>query len=128
MKIRNKKVTGAITAGVFAASLFLPWTAAPAVAEASAASTVKKGAAGGLAALIILAKINDYRNAHYYEYAKPVGAIEKRFTPMGPYEVADWKADAEGEGAILAADPVMANNAPDDEVLAQCKGLGEALV
>lgn len=97
MKIRNKKVTGAITAGFFAASLFLPWTAAPAVAEASAASTVKKGAAGGLAALIILAKINDYRNAHYYKYAKPVGAIEKRFTPMGPYEVADWKADAEGK-------------------------------
>ena len=40
----------------------------------------------------------------------------------------NWKAEAEGEGAILAADPVMANNAPDDEVLAQCKGLGEALV
>ena len=39
----------------------------------------------------------------------------------------NWKAEAEGEGAVLAADPVMANNAPDDEALAQCKGLGEAL-
>ena len=39
----------------------------------------------------------------------------------------NWKAEAEGEGAVLAADPVMANNAPDDTALAQCKALGEAL-
>ena len=39
----------------------------------------------------------------------------------------NWKAEAEGEGAVLAADPVMANNAPDDAALAQCKALGEAL-
>ena len=39
----------------------------------------------------------------------------------------NWKAEAEGKGAVLAATPVMANNAPDDEALAQCKGLGEAL-
>lgn len=38
-----------------------------------------------------------------------------------------WKADAEAEGAVLAADPVIANNAPDDDALNQCKGLGEAL-
>lgn len=39
-----------------------------------------------------------------------------------------WKADAEAEGAVLAADPVIANNAPDDDALAQCKALGEAIV
>ena len=39
----------------------------------------------------------------------------------------NWKADAEAEGALLAADPVIANNAPDDDALTQCKGLGEAL-
>ena len=38
-----------------------------------------------------------------------------------------WKADAEAEGAVLAADPVIANNTPDDEALAQCKALGEVL-
>jgi hypothetical protein len=38
-----------------------------------------------------------------------------------------WKADAEAEGAVLAADPVIANNAPDDDALAQCKALGEAI-
>lgn len=39
----------------------------------------------------------------------------------------NWKADAEAEGAVLAADPVIANNTPDDDALTQCKGLGEAL-
>ena len=38
-----------------------------------------------------------------------------------------WKADAEAEGVVLAADPVIANNAPDDDALAQCKALGEAI-
>lgn len=39
----------------------------------------------------------------------------------------NWKEDAEGAGANLAADPVIANNEPDDDALAACKALGEAL-
>lgn len=38
-----------------------------------------------------------------------------------------WKEDAESAGAQLAVAPVMANNEPDDDALAQCKALGEAL-
>lgn len=38
-----------------------------------------------------------------------------------------WKEDAENAGAQLAVAPVMANNEPDDDALAQCKSLGEAL-
>ena len=93
----SKKISCVLTAGVFAVSFALPWSATPAVAEASAATKIAKGAAGGLAGLWLLSKIVDYRNAHYYEYAKPVGAIEKQYTPMGPHEVADWKASADGK-------------------------------
>lgn len=39
----------------------------------------------------------------------------------------NWKADCEAEGAQLAADPVIVNGAPDDDGLAQCKALGEAI-
>ena len=40
----------------------------------------------------------------------------------------DWKADAESAGISLACDPVICNDAPDDEALAACQALGEALV
>ena len=38
-----------------------------------------------------------------------------------------WEADASDAGIGLAAESVMANNAPDDDALAKCKALGEAL-
>ena len=93
----SKKISCVLMAGVFAVSFALPWSATPAVAEASAVSKVAKGAAGGLAGLWLLGKIMEYRNAHYYEYAKPVGAIERQYTPMGPHEVADLTAPADGK-------------------------------
>ena len=40
----------------------------------------------------------------------------------------DWKADAESAGISLACDPVICNDAPDDEALAACQALGAALV
>jgi flavodoxin I len=39
----------------------------------------------------------------------------------------NWKADAEAAGAILAADTLIINGTPDDDGLAKCKALGEAL-
>ena len=38
-----------------------------------------------------------------------------------------WKTDAETAGTKLAADPVTANNAPDDTALSGCQALGVAL-
>jgi len=39
-----------------------------------------------------------------------------------------WKADAEGAGISLAHDPVIVNEAPDDDAEAALKELGAALV
>ena len=39
----------------------------------------------------------------------------------------NWEEDAKAAGADLAADSVMANEAPDDDALAACKALGEVL-
>lgn len=39
-----------------------------------------------------------------------------------------WEEIAKGDGAVLVADSLIVNEAPDDEGLAQCKALGEALV
>lgn len=38
-----------------------------------------------------------------------------------------WAEDARMSGVALAADPVMANEAPDDEAVAACEALGAAL-
>ena len=38
-----------------------------------------------------------------------------------------WAERMQNAGAVLAAEPVIANNAPDEEALASCKALGEAL-
>ena len=38
-----------------------------------------------------------------------------------------WEADASDANISLAAESVLANNAPDDEALAKCKALGEKL-
>ncbi len=39
----------------------------------------------------------------------------------------NWEEDAKAAGANLVADSVTANEAPDDDALAACKALGEAL-
>ena len=39
----------------------------------------------------------------------------------------DWKDRCDSAGAALVNDGVMANNAPDDAALSECKALGEAL-
>ena len=39
----------------------------------------------------------------------------------------NWEEDAKSAGANLVAEPVIANEAPDDDALAACKALGEAL-
>ena len=39
-----------------------------------------------------------------------------------------WEDEAKGAGAVLAADCVIVNGAPDDEGEANCKALGAALI
>ena len=39
----------------------------------------------------------------------------------------DWEERCAAAGAVLAADSVMANNAPDDSAIADCDSLGRAL-
>ena len=39
----------------------------------------------------------------------------------------DWEDDCKDAGANLVVEPVMANEAPDDEAIAACKALGAAL-
>ena len=39
----------------------------------------------------------------------------------------DWKDRCDSAGAALVNDGVMANNAPDEAALSECKALGEAL-
>ena len=39
----------------------------------------------------------------------------------------DWEDRCKGNGIALAADSVIANDAPDDEAVASCKALGAAL-
>lgn len=57
----------------------------------------------------------------------------KKVVLFGSYEWAEgqwmqtWAETAKGLGAVFAADPVIAYDAPDDEAVAKCKALGEAL-
>lgn len=39
----------------------------------------------------------------------------------------DWEDRCKGDGAVLASDSVIANSAPDDTALEECKSLGMAL-
>lgn len=87
MKKRYKKALHTLLAGMLAIGLLAPGAVIPARAEASGVKT----AAEGLAALAALGKLIDYVNANYYKYAKPVGEIEKQYTPLGPYKVANLK-------------------------------------
>lgn len=57
----------------------------------------------------------------------------KRIVLFGSYGWGDgewmrnWNEDAEAAGAIMAADFVICNDAPDDEAVAACEALGAAL-
>ncbi len=67
-----------------------------------------------------------------WDAVKPV-ISGKKIGLFGSYDWGDgewmriWTDDATGAGAVLAADSVIANNTPDDDALANCKALGEAL-
>ena len=39
-----------------------------------------------------------------------------------------WEENCRGSGAVLACEPVICNEAPDDDALAACQALGKALV
>ena len=57
----------------------------------------------------------------------------KRIALFGSYGWGDgewmrnWNEEAEAAGAIMAADFVICNDAPDDEAVAACEALGAAL-
>ena len=38
-----------------------------------------------------------------------------------------WEETCKGDGAVLACDSVLANEAPDDDAVAACQALGKAL-
>ncbi len=40
----------------------------------------------------------------------------------------NWQKECEGVGAVFVAEPVICNDAPDDEAIAACKALGVALI
>ena len=39
-----------------------------------------------------------------------------------------WEENCRGAGAVLACEPVICNEAPDDDALAACQALGKSLV
>ena len=67
-----------------------------------------------------------------WDAVKPV-ISGKKIGLFGSYDWGDgewmriWTDDATGAGAVLASDSVIANNTPDDDAIANCKALGEAL-
>ena len=40
----------------------------------------------------------------------------------------NWEETCKADGAVLACDSVICNDAPDDEAVAACNALGKALV
>lgn len=58
----------------------------------------------------------------------------KRIALFGSYGWGDgewmrtWEETCKSDGAVLVCEPVICNEAPDDEALAACKALGGALV
>ena len=40
----------------------------------------------------------------------------------------NWEADCKNSGAVLAAESVICNDAPDDDIIEKCEALGAALV
>ena len=67
-----------------------------------------------------------------WDAVKPV-ISGKKIALFGSYDWGDgewmriWTDDATGAGAVLAIDSVIANNTPDDDAIANCKAMGEAL-
>lgn len=57
----------------------------------------------------------------------------KKLGLFGSYDWGDgewmrlWAERMTAAGAVLVAEPVIANNSPDDDAIAACKALGEAL-
>ena len=58
---------------------------------------------------------------------------DKKIGLFGSYDWGDgewmrtWEETCRGDGAVFAADSVIANNAPDDNAASACKALGAAL-
>lgn len=48
-------------------------------------------------AFVSLTLIVNYQNANYYKLAKPQGEIEKKYTPLGSYDVSYTEASAEND-------------------------------
>ncbi len=40
----------------------------------------------------------------------------------------NWQDECESAGAVLTSEPVICNDAPDDEAVAACKALGKSLI
>lgn len=40
----------------------------------------------------------------------------------------DWEARAQEEGINLVSEPLIVNDAPDDDAIAECKKLGASLI
>ena len=40
----------------------------------------------------------------------------------------NWEDECESVGAVLTSEPVICNDAPDDEAVAACKALGKLLI
>ena len=59
---------------------------------------------------------------------------DKRIALFGSYGWGDgewmrnWAADCTAAGAVLAAEPVICNDAPDDGAVSACNALGKALI
>lgn len=59
---------------------------------------------------------------------------EKRIALFGSYGWGDgewmrnWEETCTGDGAVIACDSVICNEAPDDEAVEACKALGAALI
>lgn len=67
-----------------------------------------------------------------FESVKP--ALDgKKIALFGSYGWGDgewmrnWEADCTAAGAVMAADPVICQDEPDDDAIAACKALGAAL-
>ena len=42
--------------------------------------------------------------------------------------MSNWQEECESAGAVLTSEPVICNDAPDDEAVAACEALGKSLI
>ena len=54
--------------------------------------------------------------------------FEPVFLACEPKWMRNWEETCKNDGAVLATDFVICNEAPDDDAIEQCKALGKALV